>query len=76
MRKRELTLSPESATTIAELQQSVEDAWDNLSQDVIRYFYDRLHARIHACVSARGVTLCIDVSVWTSLTVTCVYHLV
>ena len=50
MLKRELTLSPKSATTVAELRLRVQDAWDNLSQDDIRHIYDRLHARIHACV--------------------------
>ena len=53
MLQRELTLSPEPAATIAELRQWVQDAWDNLSQDDIRHLYDRLHARIHACVAAR-----------------------
>ena len=37
MMKRELTLSPEPATTIAELRQRVQDALDNLSQDDIRH---------------------------------------
>ena len=46
MMKRELTLSPEPATTIAELRQRVQDAWGNLSQDDIRHLYDRLRARI------------------------------
>ena len=72
--KRELTLSPETARTIAELRQRVQDAWENLSQDDIRHFYDRLHDRIHACITARGGTLCIDVTVWALLTVTYVFH--
>ena len=72
MIKRELTLSPEPGTTIAELRQRVQDAWENLSQDDIRYLYDRSLARIHACVAARRGTLCIDVTVWAPLTVTCV----
>ena len=55
MTKRELTLSPDPATTIAELRQRVKDAWDNLSQDDIRQLYDRLRAIIHACVATRGV---------------------
>ena len=33
--KRELTLSPDHATIIAELRQRVQDAWDSLSQDDI-----------------------------------------
>ena len=37
MMKRELTPSPEPATTTAELQQWVQDALDNLSQDDIRH---------------------------------------
>ena len=72
MMRRELTLSPEPVTTMAELRQQVQDAWDNLSQDGIRHLYGRLHERIHACVAARGITLCIDVTVWAPLTVTCV----
>ena len=55
--KRDLTLSLEPATTIAELRQRVQDACDNLSQDDIRHLYDHLHARIHACVAARRGTL-------------------
>ena len=43
------------------------DAWDNLSQNDIRHLYDRLNARIHACiVTSGGYT---DVTVWASLTV-------
>ena len=33
--KRELTLSPELATTIAKLRQRVQDTWDNLLKDAI-----------------------------------------
>ena len=51
--KQELTLSSEPATTIDELRQQVQYAWDNLSQDDIRHLYDRLHVRIHACIAAR-----------------------
>ena len=57
---------------MAELRQKVLDAWDNLSQDNIRYLYNRLHMRIHAFVAASGDTLRIDVSVWAPLTVLCV----
>ena len=53
MMKWELTLSPEPATTIAELQQWVKDAWDNLSQDDIWHLYEHLHVRIHACIAER-----------------------
>ena len=75
MMKRELTLCPEPTTTIAELRQRVQDAWDNLPRDDIRYLYDRLHTRMYACVAARGVTLLFDVTVWSPLSVTCVFHL-
>ena len=34
---RELTLSTEPPTTIAELRQRVQDAWDKLSRDDIRH---------------------------------------
>ena len=61
--KRELTLSPEPATTIPELRQRVQDALDNLSQDDIRHLYDRLHARKNTSVAARGSTLCFDMTV-------------
>ena len=47
MMKRELTLSPEPVTTIAELEQQMQDTWDNLSQDDIRHLYNHLHARIY-----------------------------
>ena len=73
MMKRELSLSPEPVTTIVELRQWMQDAWDNLSQDDIRHLYDHLHARIHACVAAREGTLCIDVNVWAPLIVTVVF---
>ena len=49
-----LTLSPEPATIIAELRQRMQDTWDNLLQDYIRHLYDRLHARIHVWVAAKG----------------------
>ena len=54
MMKWEFTLSPEPATTIAELRQRVQDAWDSLWQVDIRHLYDCLYARIHACVAVRG----------------------
>ena len=61
--KREPTLSPEPAPTIAELQ-GVQDAWDNVSQDGIRHLHDRLHAIIHgtSALPPEGVTPCIDVT--------------
>ena len=46
MMNQELTLSPEPATTIAELWKRVQDVWDNLLQDDIWHLYDLLHARI------------------------------
>ena len=70
--KRGLTLSPEPTTTIAELLQRIQDAWDNLTQDDIRYLHDRFHARIHACIADRGGYTVIVATVWASLTVTCV----
>ena len=69
--KRELTISPEPATGIAKFRQRVRDTWDNLSQDDIRHLYDCFNVGIHACVAARGGTLCIDVTVWVPLTLTC-----
>ena len=54
MMMRELTLSSKLATTFAKLRERVQDAWENLAQDDIRYLYDSLHASIHACVAARG----------------------
>ena len=70
--KRKLTLSPDPATTIAEMRQWVKNAWDSLSQDDIRHLYDRLHSGIHACDAARVCTLCFGVTVWAALTMTCV----
>ena len=70
MLKKQIALSPVPATTIAELRQRVQDSWDNLSQDDIRHFNDRVNARMHVCVVAKGGTLCIDVTVWAPLTVT------
>ena len=32
----------------------MQDVWDNLSRDDIRYFYDHLNARIRVCVAVRG----------------------
>ena len=46
MMNLKLILSPDPATTIAELRQLVQDAWDNQSQDDIRHLYDHFHARI------------------------------
>ena len=59
MMKWKLILSPEPAVTIAKLRQQMQDTWDNLSQ--------HLYERIHACIAARGGTLCIDVTVWTPI---------
>ena len=67
-----LIRSPEPVTIIVELRQRVQDAWDNLLQDGIRCLYGRFLARLHACVAARGDTMCIDVTVLAPLTVTCV----
>ena len=53
MMKWELNLSPEPVTIVAILRQQMKDAWDNLSQGRIRHLYDRLLAKIHACVAAR-----------------------
>ena len=72
MIKWELTLSPEPVTIIAELQQWVQDAWDNLSQDDIQHLYNCLHARIHTSIATKQC-VCI---VWAPLIVTFVLHLV
>ena len=54
MMKRELILSAEPATTIAELRKLMQDAWKNLSQDDIWHLYDHLHARIHTMLPPEG----------------------
>ena len=54
MIKLENTISPEPATTTAELQQRLQDAWVNLLQDDIQHLYDHLHAGIYACAATRG----------------------
>ena len=61
---------------MAEVQQQVHNAWDNLSQDDIWHLYERLHVRIHACVDVNGGTLCADVTFSAVFTVKCVPHLV
>ena len=66
MMKRELTLSPELATTIVELRQRVQDSWDDLSHDGIRIFMTICMPTI-----ATKYTLYIDVAVWAPLNVTC-----
>ena len=58
MMKWELTLSSEPATTIAELRRSVQDAWDNLSDDIL-HLYDCLHGKIHNCIAPRGGLHCV-----------------
>ena len=64
MMKQELTLSPEPATTIAELRQREQDSKGNLSQDDIWHFNNRFHVRINVCVAARvGVHCVFDVTV-------------
>ena len=72
----ELSLSQEPATTTAELQQQVQVAWD--------YIYHRMTFGICMIICMRqympallteGTTLCIDVTVWTPLTVTCFFPL-
>ena len=54
MMTQDLTLSPEPATAIPELQQWLQDAWDILLQDDIWHSYNHLHAIIYTCVIARG----------------------
>ena len=66
MMKRELTLSPQPATTIAEFRQRVQDALDNLAQDDIRHLYFFMRKARLCCRQ------CIDVNVWAPITVTCV----
>ena len=51
--KWELALSPEPATTIATLRQRLQGAWNNVSQDNIRHFYDRVYVKIHAYLAGR-----------------------
>ena len=55
MMKLKLTPAPQPAANIAELRQWVQDNWDNLPQEHIRHIYDRLFARIHACVAPEEV---------------------
>ena len=71
MMKRELTLSPEPTTTIAELQQRVQDVCDSLSQNDIRHLYDSLHARIHASVAAFYRDMCVPFVLNLSYAPTC-----
>ena len=61
MTKRELTLSPEPATTGARY----------LGQSIIWHLHDHMHVRIHACIAARGVQCVLMWIVLAPLTVTC-----
>ena len=74
--KRKLTLSPEPATIIAKLRLRLHDVWT---------IYHRLTFDIFMTVCLREYTpglppedgtLCIDVTAWTPLTMTCVFYLV
>ena len=56
--KRELTLFAEFATTTAELQQQVQDVWNNLSQDASRHLYGRFHEIIYVCIAGMRDTVC------------------
>ena len=67
--KRELTLSREPATTIAELRQQVQDACNHLSQDDFRHLYDGLYARLHVCAAARSTYTVYWSDFWAPLTV-------
>ena len=60
MMKRDVVLTPEPATTIAEVRQRAQDAWDNLLQDDIN---DCMREYTSA-LPPEGVILCIDVAVW------------
>ena len=71
MMKRDHSLSPEPATTIAELRQGVQNSWDNLSQDDIRHFMTVCIREYTPGFPPEGATLCIDVTVWAPLIVTC-----
>ena len=68
MIKQELT--QKAATNIAELQQQVQDAWENLLQEQVnvRLAVDcHLYAHLPVLLPERG-TLCIDANVWAPLT--------
>ena len=52
----------------------MQNYWNSLSQDDIRHLYDSLHARINACVAPEGVTLCIDVTVWSEFVIIYSYN--
>ena len=54
MMKWELTFSPEPASTIAELRQRLHDAWDSVSQDDIRRFYDCFACELSRVSICRG----------------------
>lgn len=51
---RQVTRATRPPTTLTELREQVEQAWNNVSQDSIRHLYDRLDARVSACIAARG----------------------
>ena len=80
----ELTLSPESATTIAELRRLVQDAWDNLSQDDIGTFMNVCMREYTPALPPQGGTLCINAVVanprhachWAPLILQAFHHFV
>ena len=75
MMKRELTLSPEPATTTVELREWVQNSWDNLSQDDIQHLlrlFTCENTSLRCCQSGEVGTLCIDMTVWAPLYVMCV----
>ena len=57
---------------MAELRQQLQYAWESLSQDDIRHLNDVYLREYTPALPPEGATLCIDVTVWAPLTVTCV----
>ncbi|GBO20096.1 hypothetical protein AVEN_178686-1 [Araneus ventricosus] len=47
---RQLQRHPQSALTIPVLTDQVQQAWNSIPQTDIRHLYDKMHARLHACI--------------------------
>ncbi|GBL94676.1 Transposable element Tc1 transposase [Araneus ventricosus] len=47
---RQLQRHPQPALTLPVLTDQVQQAWNSILQTDIRYLYDTMHARLHACI--------------------------
>lgn len=50
--KQCLTCSLNSPTTLARLNQQIQDIWNNISQDDIHHLYGHIPVRVQVCINA------------------------